>query len=382
MFSTPETIDDLGIGQIRDVISNTLFPGTSVLHAGARYMLLVPWAFLSAGAETSNPETLKSRAEKSERALIDRLGEIGTTGFIGSSAGNKVRQLPSAAYWSALRRYGIVHRDIDRSRVAEAMCAARAAASDEGNVPLIWDPSIPQPPGGFPQTEQNGLDLTHAEASWLQERLFASCKGTLLAHLVMSPNPMAKGTSAPWEEPACSGADADTVQWVRDAELFSFVHHGANILYQHLLAERAAEVYPESGITPDRTAELLQDWENARNSKQHLLENWDVAGFIDRVIAANPAIRSRTPEFTRVMAAAAKNVSTPLADNSELRRAVESRERLMKKTNSRFSNERRLRAWTPPNNGVASLTFRWPQVRRTIRDIHIGLDRSQELHHA
>ena len=94
LFSTPETIDDLGIGQIRDVISNSLFPGASVLHAGARYRLLVPWVYLTAARGTSRPDVLKSKAEKSERALIDRFGEISTTGFIGSSAAIRFASCP------------------------------------------------------------------------------------------------------------------------------------------------------------------------------------------------------------------------------------------------------------------------------------------------
>lgn len=383
LFSTPETIDDLGIGQIRDVISNTLFPGTSVLHAGARYLLLVPWAYLTAAAGTTQPDALKSRAEKSERALIDRLGEISTTGFIGSSAGNKVRQLPSAAYWSALRRYEIVHPDIDRAGVAEAMCAARRSSdsSNGSESTVIWDQSLPKSPEGFPRTEENGLALTHAEASWLQERLLASCRGTLLAHLVMSPVPLADNTYGPWEEPAARTADAHTAQWLRDAELFSFVHNGANILYQHLLAELAARTLPGSGISTEATDELLQSWEMERATKRHLLESWDTASFLERVQTVNPAIRSSTLDFAHTIAAASQDFSTPIADNPALRRAVEDRERLMKKANSRFRNQQRLRAWAPPER-VSALTFRWTQVRRTIRDIHDGLARRQDLPHA
>ncbi|MCC3270099.1 DUF6361 family protein [Arthrobacter gengyunqii] len=384
LFSTPETIDDLGIGQIRDVISNSLFPGTSVLHAGARYLLLVPWAYLTAAAGTSQPDVLKSRAEKSERALIDRLGEISTTGFIGSSAGNKVRQLPSAAYWSALRRYEIVHPDIDRAGIAEAMCAARANSSSNENAETaaVWAPSLPQPPEGFPYTEENGLALTHAEASWLQERLLASCRGTLLAHFVVSRDPLAQNTTGPWQDPISHTADARTVQWVRDAELFSFVHNGANILYQHLLAELSAKNLPDSGITTETTNELLQEWETERDAKKHLLASWNVDAFLDRIREANPAIRGSTVDFARTMAAAAQTFSIPLADNPELRRAVEDRERLMKKANSRFRNHQRLRAWAPPERGVAALTYRWAQVRRTVRDIHDGLALGPEHAHA
>lgn len=68
-----------------------------------------------------------------------------------------------------------------------------------------------------------------------------------------------------------------------------------------------------------------------------------------------------------------------LIDNAGFRAAVETRERLMKKSNSRFRNERRLRAWQPPS-GVGALSFRWAQVRRTVLDIHAGLDLEGQSH--
>ena len=45
LFSETEARDELGIGQIRDVFSNRLFPGVSVIQTRARYFLMVPWVF-------------------------------------------------------------------------------------------------------------------------------------------------------------------------------------------------------------------------------------------------------------------------------------------------------------------------------------------------
>lgn len=39
-FRDSTTIDDLGLGGIRDAFSDTLFPGTSTLHTRIRYALL------------------------------------------------------------------------------------------------------------------------------------------------------------------------------------------------------------------------------------------------------------------------------------------------------------------------------------------------------
>lgn len=370
LFGTPETTDDLGMGQLRDVISNSLFPGTSVLHLGARYMLLVPWAYQTAQRGTKNPEDLRKRSEESERQLIGRFKELGVDSFIGRDAGQNVQQLPSAAYWSALRRYGIVNPEADRSAIAQLMCADTPSQEGE-NSHYIWDPSLPKPPENFPHSETNGLTLSQEEARWLQERILTTCPGTMLAHIVglaISPEPQ---SWAPWVDPACRNAEGAPAQWLKDAEAFSFIHNGATILYQHLLAELSSTTFSNEADALEPTQGLLKAWEERRNSKRELLDNWDIEDYLARAKALNKGINSNTADFAREMLNAALSPGN-LTDNPEFRAAVETREKRMKNTNSRFRNERRLRAWQPPTQ-VASLTFRWTQVRRSVLDIHAGL---------
>ena len=45
MFSHAESRNEPGLGQIRDALSDTLFPRTSVLLTRARYLLFVPWIY-------------------------------------------------------------------------------------------------------------------------------------------------------------------------------------------------------------------------------------------------------------------------------------------------------------------------------------------------
>ena len=371
LFGTPETTDDLGMGQLRDAISNSLFPGTSVLHLGARYMLLVPWAYQTAHLSTRNPDALRARAEASERQLIGKLKELGEESYIGGVAGKDVQLLPSAAYWTALRTYDIVSSDTDRSAVAQLMCADVPAPEDGENSYSVWNQTLPNPTAGFPQAEDRGLKLSHDEARWLQERILSTCPGTMLAHVVGSEVSPTPGLSTPWLDPACRSAEGDPAQWLRDAEAFSFIHNGATVLYQHLLAELSADVFSAEADTLEPTQELLEAWEDQRESKRELLVGWDVDGFIARATALNRGINSNTAGFARAMAEAATSPGK-LIDNQDFRAAVATREKLMKKSNSRFRNERRLRAWQPPAR-VGALTFRWTQVRRNVLDIHAGL---------
>ncbi|MBP1137317.1 hypothetical protein JOE31_003549 [Arthrobacter sp. PvP023] len=378
LFGTPETTDDLGMGQLRDAISNSLFPGTSVLHLGARYMLLVPWAYQVAHRSTRNPDDLRKRSEESERQLIVRLKERGEDSFIGRDAGRNVRQLPSAAYWSALRRYGIVNPETDRSSVAQLMCTDTPSPEDGDNAYYIWNQSLPKPPEGFPQTDERGLTLSHDEARWLQERILTTCPGTMLAHVVGSEVSPERSLWAPWLDPACRSANGEPAQWLKDAEAFSFIHNGATILYQHLLGELSMRKFSSGEGTLEPTNKLLEAWEDQRGTKRDLLASWDVDDYLSRAKALNHSINISAADFARAMLAAALSPGR-LIDNTDFRPAVETREKLMKKSNSRFRNERRLRAWQPPNQ-VASLTFRWAQVRRNVLDIHAGLALEGQSH--
>jgi len=45
LFEERETRDELGIGEIRDAISDRLFPGTSTIQTRLRYFLFVPWIY-------------------------------------------------------------------------------------------------------------------------------------------------------------------------------------------------------------------------------------------------------------------------------------------------------------------------------------------------
>ncbi|WP_026533802.1 DUF6361 family protein [Arthrobacter sp. H14] len=374
LFGSPETTDDLGTGQVRDVISNSLFPGTSVLHAGARYMLLVPWAYLSSYRRGMDPDRSRANAEEAERRLIERFRELGMESFIGRDAGRNVQQLPSGAYWSALRTYGIVSSELNRATVTQAMSVS-GMDSEADETSFVWHPTLPEWPEGFPRSEERGLELSVEEARWLQERILATCEGTLLAHIMTAGGQPTSGSPYPWADSGCKAVGGEAAQWLRDAELFSFIHHGANILYNHLVAEAVARDVPDAGLDAvEHTATLLDNWEQQRPGKQELLAAWDVEDFLRRAKEKNRNISTLTMEFVRVMTDAARD-TRELVDNEDLRAAVMKREMLMKKANSRFRHQRRLRNWQPPND-VAAIGFRWTAVRRTALDIHEGLSRA------
>ena len=61
LFKEQGTLDEMGLGSLRDVLSDTLFPGTSSIQTRLRYVLFIPWLY-------QRLETRRVRSGDVERA--------------------------------------------------------------------------------------------------------------------------------------------------------------------------------------------------------------------------------------------------------------------------------------------------------------------------
>ena len=84
LFEEKGTIDELGIGSVRDAISDLLFPGVSTLHTRAKYLLFQPWIFVGMERDRVSSRSAAKRLKDDEVDLITALlaGNAGD-GIIG-----------------------------------------------------------------------------------------------------------------------------------------------------------------------------------------------------------------------------------------------------------------------------------------------------------
>lgn len=125
LLQEPGSVDELGIGPIRDGFANYFFPGTSTVQTKAKYFLLVPYLIQEAidGKYGSNVNTILSKIEEEEFecakimyfAALDEKKSV--EGIIGNTnlPGKFVLRKPSNIYWSGIKTYGIVGSDQDLS---------------------------------------------------------------------------------------------------------------------------------------------------------------------------------------------------------------------------------------------------------------------------
>jgi hypothetical protein len=378
LFSKRESVDELGGRRIVVALSDALFPGTSVLHTRARYLLFIPW-LVKRSAGRKDP---LGSLDWFERRLIKAFLESTDVdadrieGLIGRQAGPTVKQLPSTAYWTALEEWGILR--IPGTAAATLERLRSSPGNDEPDelaerADWVWHPGVGDPPSGFPDSSiAGGFRLTPDEARWLQERWLATTGDTLLTHLAANA-PELSDSWAPWVEPACLDAPLPVLSILRNAERFSLAMAGARQLYQLLLLEEYQKHgFNQVDVDPADTRAALDVWASEVDDQRQLFDGWDPNEFWDLVIAMNQRIDPGSRKFFNLWFDRMRaGEVTGVADDATLRLLVRNREGL-KRGNARLGNPALLAGWQGGEAG--RVTFRWAQVHRLIADLREGLD--------
>ncbi len=373
LFKEENTVDEIGIGSIRDTIADVLFPGTSVLHTRARYLLFIPWLLERTVKLELPPDRAAAEMRRVEARLIHSLLAGGETdGVIGRQAGDRLRRMPSAAYWAATLRYGIrtwgtsVEGYFRRARGAAALRRVEPEADDPGVLADArrsgTDPDLPPAPEDLLQ--QITFALTAAEADYLRDRLLASTRGSMFAWL-LAHNEDATA-DAIWRHPAAGSFPAQLARAVEHGRRLHTVTHGAALLYNLLLAERL-----ENAELVDRYREALQDWV-VEVDAERALDAWDRHDLWVFLFERNPRLRTATRAFVDSWIDGITRNPDGVAYDSALRELIRAREWQLKGNRSRLQNRAALDNWNG-SSGLARLDYRWRVSQRLLQDIYAGL---------
>ena len=377
LFTERESRDELGIGQVRDALSDTLFPGTSTLLTRARYLVLIPWCFVVAERGGGGPTTVAGRVDENERLLIPALKADGDSeGLLGRLAGRSLKNLPSALYWVALRQFGILSSPGLGLQDAIELGMPTLSGDDEGDGAALgaWSATLPPVPEGFPTNTDGGFRLSSGEAGWLQDRIREGAQGSLLAHLVDSA-PDAD-SDAPWFDLSARAASGEPRAALDHAELFSFGMHGAALLYNLLLAEKyEAAGFDTMSAPVDRYRDRLSGWELDRSRLSERLREWDRGDFWRLVLARNPRVAGASRRFVDDWLSLVTADTDDLTGSVASRDFIARREASHKRSQARLSNQKLLASWQGAS-GAGALVFRWPQIQRIVLDIHKGLEQA------
>ena len=380
LFREQGTVDELGLGTLRDLLSDSLFPGTSVLHTRMRYVLFIPWIYRAMERDDKRISDVSGEARAREIALIEALKSgDGGSGIIGSEAGRGLSRLPSSAYWAALVRWGVFvprqsqswyHRHF--RRLARAEPAGRA---DDPGVTWTqeptWHPRVPEPPTDL--FEAANFRLTREEAAFVQGCIQANVNGSLLAWLAGVGGAGLGSSAALWEEPQVWEAPSTITGIAELAQRFSLHVEGAPLLYNLLVAEmRRDRAGDHNGTDSDRIEdyrERLGEWAAREAGEAPFNPDalWALAA--QRGVAVKPPQKRFVEAWSEAIA---QHGAASVADSTALRQLIEKRERMLKGARARTVNHSRLLDWRG-DVGVGRMSFRWPQVRQMLTDLHHGL---------
>lgn len=377
-FDDKDTIDSLGLGVIRDSLSDQLFPGISTIQTRARYFLFVPWVCQLLEAERVAPSRFSERLRELEVALIESLRGVEgpNEGVIGYRARKRLTRLPSTVYWNGLKVFGIRLLPLTTSGyrgVAGRLGAilANADRDDDGDlvsaIRQMWDPGMPAGPAGFPG-EPIWLTLSDEESEYLAGKIVTNCPQTMLGELARDLE-VDRSASLPWDV-VLQHAPSRLVDVLGHARNFSELMEGAQALYNLLLAVRA-----KRGLDRDTTDlqrvlhDELDEWAVLIHDRRSELTAWIAGEEFWLVVERMTRVPTPSRRFVLSWARLALAAPNAIVSSPEAERLVVEREFRLKGKLARLSEPRALENWKGEPFSLGRMKFRWPNARRILDDL-------------
>jgi hypothetical protein len=381
LFREKGTVDELGLGRIRDVFADRLFPGTSTLQSRTRYWLFIPWLYLrleSAHVRSADAEGHIRRLQADLVRSLEKGGE--SEGVIGIEARDRVLRPPSVVYWAGLTRYGILQfqGSIGRYHASlDGYYGSSGLRRSEGDEHELIDAGRRNWHAGLPQAPTDLLDtatfrLRRIDAEYLRERFITVGDGSMLAWALQHPAGL-QGCDAPWQHPRLGEMPSDLRTVVEQSERFSTLMYGAVLVYNLAMAELGAARGHQEPTVADGYRAAYQQWVVEKvQPRLGEFREWDRGGLWSLVSNLLRGGGRGTRDFSeRWMGRALENPATALDDNV-MRSLVAAREREMKGQLARLHNPRALERWSG-RSGVYQLTYRWAEAKTILQDIAAGL---------
>ena len=241
----PGTLDELGLGTVRDAFSTMLSPGTSTIQTRLRYFIFLPWIFRHLEDQRVPPVEFSRRLREDEARLIDCLRHQGPQqGVIGYNSGKELKRMPSEIYWGGLRSWGLRRYNLsiaEYGQQAATIGSIRPERDDDSNAtpPAVsmWAP-LPRRPDDFLEGEIT-FELRAEEAQILVDYIRRHNPDTLLAVLCDMPA-AAEAAEFPWKLPIGVIASRNRLgELLGHARCFSELTLGPQLVYNVLLARKA-----------------------------------------------------------------------------------------------------------------------------------------------
>ena len=203
MIDAGGMLDELGVGVIRDSISNDIFPGFSTLYTRAKYFFITPYILLDWYSSCRNNNKrdgveyfneVEREVNKNISDYFKNLSDKNDESYFGKRTGGKLSRQPSEVYWNGIKRLKLVDSvgSLEQLLNQKPYAINELCSNERGNGVVrelgeLGESSIVHVtpfPGWKDFINENGLKLHEQEAETLKQHLLDNVPDSLPALLV------------------------------------------------------------------------------------------------------------------------------------------------------------------------------------------------------
>jgi hypothetical protein len=373
LLSTGGTVDELGIGSVRDNIADWLFPGVSTIQTRPKYFIILTDIFLGYLQRYQKGEKLPvlSAYLKAEEHRIMHLlaknhsykdgdGVIGVT--VAQTSGELARKA-SSVYWNGLRIHKLIDTELSSTEylLQNDLSKLKQDGDKMDDKLLIEEHFAVRAPLFSAIKEDMRMELSEEEADYLRDQFkdvtsSLKQKHNLLSQLFTEERAEVIANSNNFQEMASiliadESLHPDTIQILKIALLFDFVIHGAHIRYNIQLHKRSGELNFD---------DKWNDWLTKLNVKRDDVQDLDFEFIFSTV---SPRTASETQRFMRLWKEEVlkENLNIELLDELVYKQEIKKKGAKAKlaSVNGEFTS------WV----GIQSLQYRFNIVKNIVKDI-------------
>lgn len=266
LLSADSSVDELGVGTVRDAIADWLFPGVSTIQTRPKYFIIITQILLSYLKKFHNNEklpVLREYVRTEEHRIMNQLAKnyhySEGNGIIGINVARNDGELarkPTSIYWNGLRIHGIIGTNYSLSEYLQ-----------HNNLSNFYNSGYndENPNDDLPSFDENfgikcpifsaidgttQMELTEDEASYLRDQFISTNggikqEGNLLSQILQSPARVKIMLAANNFRDLAESLlldehlNIDTKNILKIALDFDFLIHGAHIRYNIQLHNKA-----------------------------------------------------------------------------------------------------------------------------------------------
>lgn len=382
-------VDELGIGSVRNSISDLLFPGINTIQTRAKYYILISQVIQEYETKFYKNEKklpilkdyLRKRENEIMRALAGKYPEgKGIIGINVAKHNGELARKPSSIYWNGIRKHNIIQTQHSLTEYLNRFKRPMSVADIIGNKDEEHDDKnadfndlfrirLPHQLGVV-NTEDISIELTKEEAEFLRDQ-FKDKKNkganNLLSELMKEEATMLEFISCQnYREMARKfrgkNIPTSTTKNIELGEQFDFIIHGAHIRYNYLLHQTDEQ-------SKNNYKDKWDKWLVDVNTRIDMIRRFDVEYLLVNV---STNTKQSTKDFIRKWIREISNskINTANIDNLIITQEHKNKGKLARLS---MENPEPVENWIGMGKEEESLNYRFYNTRTIVEDIYNGI---------